>query len=199
MPKIGLRDPYYAIVTLGTDSSTGAETESIGAAKRLAKAVQLQTNINAPTTKFYADDGVSESVTEFIDGSGTLLVDDLDDDAEKDLYNATKLATSNDIVNKSEDGSAYARLGYVVRRIKNGVQSYRGIILARVQFQIASDQWDTKGEQIVFTGSQLPFNIYRDVKSVWRKKSEWKSSYSTASSWMLAQLVQADLSVNPVT
>lgn len=199
MAKIGLRDPYYAIVTLGTDSSTGAETESLGTAKRLAKAVQLQTNINAPTTKLYADDGVAESVTEFIDGSGTITVDELSDDAAVDLFNATKLQTSNDIVNKGSDGCAYVRLGFVVRRIKNGVTAYRGIVMARAQFVIPSEQWETKGEQIVLNTTQMQFNLYRDIKDVWRKMSPWESSYATANAWMLAKIVQTDLSVNAGT
>ena len=197
MAKIGLRDPYYAVVTIGEDSSSpGTETESIGTAKRLAKAVQLQANVNAPTVKLYADDGVAESVAEFIEGTGTITVDELEDDAAADLYSATALSTSNDIVNKATDVCAYVRLGFVIRRIKNGTESYRGIVLARAQFNIPSDTWDTKGENITLGTSQLPFSFYRDIKGVWRKMSEWKTSYSTANTWMKAQLVQADLSTN---
>jgi len=194
MAKIGLRDPYYAIVTLGTDSS-GEETESIGTAKRLAKAVQLQTNINAPVVKLYADDGVAESVTEFVDGSGTLTVDDLDDTALLDLYDMQQVSSSDaDLLGKAEtaDGN-YVRLGYVIRRIKGGTVYYRGIILARVQFVIPSEQWDTKGETIVLNTTQMSFNLYRDIKHVWRKLSQWKTSYADVYNWIRNGVAQSDL------
>ena len=194
MAKIGLRDPYYAVVTVTTGTG-GAEEESSGTAKRLAKAVQLQTTVNAPTTKLYADDGVAESINEFVDGSGTLTVDELEDDATVDLYNATKITTANDIVNRATDTSAYVRFGYVIRRIKGGVTAYRGIVLARVQFVVPSEQWDTKGEQITLNTTQLPFNFYRDIKDVWRRMSPWQTTYAAAQTWMLAKIVQADLTV----
>lgn len=198
MAKIGLRNPYYTTVTLGVDTTTGEETETIGATpKRLAKAVQMQYSVNAPTVKLYADDGVAESVTDFIDGSGTATIDELEDTAAPDLYDLTVLSTSDDILDKDSDDTKYVRLGFIVKRIKGGNIAYRGIVLARVQFMIPTEQFDTKGEQIVLNTTQLPFNFYRNVDGVWRKRSPWNADFDTVNTWMLNVLKQADLTVNP--
>ena len=198
MAKIGLRNPYYTTVTLGVDTTTGEEIETISATpKRLAKAVQLQYSVNAPTVKLYADDGVAESVTDFIDGSGTATIDELEDTAAPDLYDLTVLSTSDDILDKDSDDTKYVRLGFIVKRIKGGVIAYRGIVLARVQFNIPTEQFDTKGEQIVLNTTQLPFNFYRNVDGVWRKRSPWNADFDTVSTWLQNVLKQTDLTVNP--
>ena len=146
MAKIGLRNPYYTTVTLGTDSD-GNETETIGeTVKRLGKAVQLQYNINAPTVKLFGDDGLAESVPGFIDGNGTLTVDEPEDTLAADLYDQTVLTTSEDILDVDTMVTKYVRFGAIVSRIKAGTIAYRGIVLARVQFTISQDQFDTKGE-----------------------------------------------------
>ena len=62
-----------------------------------------------------------------------------------------------------------------------------------MQFVIPSEQWDTKGEQIVLNTTQLPFNFYRDIREVWRRMSPWQTTYAAAQTWMLAKIVQADL------
>ena len=74
---------------------------------------------------------------------------------------------------------------------------YRGLVLARTQFTIPSDQWQTKGEQITLGTTQLPFDFYRDVNGVWRVRSKWEATYAAAKAWMLAALAQADLSAEP--
>ncbi len=197
MAKIGLRDPYYTTVTLGTDSD-GDEIETIGSTvKRLGKAVQMQYNVNAPTVKLFGDDGLAESVPGFINGSGTMTVDEPEDTLAADLYDQTVLSTSEDILDVDAQTTKYVRFGVIVSRIKAGTIAYRGIILARVQFTIPSEQFDTQGEQIVLNTTQLPFSFYKNVDRVWRRRSKWKSTYDAAFTWLSNTLKQSDLTVDP--
>ena len=54
-----------------------------------------------------------------------------------------------------------------------------------------------QGEQIVLNTTQLPFNFYRNVDGVWRKRSPWNADFDTVSTWLTNVLKQADLTVNP--
>lgn len=195
MAKIGLRDPWYSVVTLGVNSSTQEEEETLGTAKCLAKAVKITATPNAPSVDLYADDGVDESVSRFIKGSGTLIVNDLDDAAMLDLFEISQPTSSDELYETEENTTRYIRLGVVVVKIKGGVTYYRGMVLARVKFNIPTDEWDTQGEQIVLATTELPFEFYRNVDRVWRKRSSWTQDYATAKAWMKAALAQTDLTV----
>ena len=46
MAKIGMLYPKYSVITIGTDSSSGAETETYGDLKVMGKAVRASVTIN---------------------------------------------------------------------------------------------------------------------------------------------------------
>ena len=88
MARIGLKYPRYAKVTVTTDQSTGAETETYGTVKTAGRAVSADISINRNDNKFYADDNVAETDPEFIDGTITLGLDELTNEVTADLTGA---------------------------------------------------------------------------------------------------------------
>ena len=77
MAKIGMLYPKYSVITIGTDSSSGAETETYGDLKVMGKAVRASVTINTAEAKLYADDGLAEMVKEFVEGSISAETDDM--------------------------------------------------------------------------------------------------------------------------
>lgn len=179
MAKIGLLDPMYAKITIGTNDS-GAETETYGAATVFAKAVTATTSINTAKTKFYADDGVAEMVNEFLSGQITFTSDDLEDSVKADIIGATVAPAGGEVTYKDTDQGSYVRFGFLVRRQKNKAVGFKAVVFTKVLFDIPADDYETKGESIVFKGTQLTGEIMRNVDHVWKLESGWKDDEATA-------------------
>lgn len=179
MAKIGLLDPMYAKITIGTNDS-GAETETYGAATVFAKAVTATTSINTAKTKFYADDGVAEMVNEFLSGQITFTSDDLEDSVKADIIGATVAPEGGEVTYKDTDQGSYVRFGFLVRRQKNKAVGFKAVVFTKVLFDIPADDYETKGESIVFKGTQLTGEIMRNVDHVWKLESGWKDDEATA-------------------
>lgn len=107
MAKVGYRKPYYKL--LGAESTAEAKSAGMG--------VRCEVTINAPETKLYADDGVAESVREFVDGSITAEFDDISPDVMADLTGA-KAGTGNELIFNADDVPPFVRFGYINKRIK---------------------------------------------------------------------------------
>ena len=68
---IGLKDLYYAIITMQDG------VENYGEPKKLAEALNADLSVNVAEAKLYADDALSESAKEFVDGSLKLGIKEL--------------------------------------------------------------------------------------------------------------------------
>lgn len=186
MPKIGLQKLKYCNITVGTDSE-GNETETYGDVKVFAKAVTASTSINTSKLKFYADDAVSEMINEFLNGTITMAVDDLEDSVLADIIGAT-LSENNDVTMKDTDTAKYLRFGFIVRRYKNNKSEYRAIIFAKVMFDIPADDYETKGESIQFKSETVTGEIMRNYNHEWKLMSAWNADEKTAVTWLNTNL-----------
>lgn len=185
MAKIGLREPKYSVITVS--ESGGTETESYGTVKTFAKAVSLSTSINVNKTKFYADDGVAESDPEFVSGSMTLVTDDIEDSVIADINGVTVDVSTSDVTYKDTDAAKYVRLGAIVRRVKSGQTQYKGIVFCRVKFDIPADDYETKGENIVYKATTLTAEIFKNPSGDWKKASPW-GTLEAARTWITANV-----------
>ena len=186
MAKIGLKKPKYAKVTV-TIESDGTETESYGTLTVLAKAVTANISVNTPDAKLYADDAVAESVTEFTSGTLSISTDDIENTVQADIYGAT-LSAGGDLTFKTNDTAPYLRLGFIVRRIKNGASQYAGYVYTRVKFNPVSDDFETKGETVAFKTSAMTAQIMRAADGSWKLQSAWKDTEADALTWLDANV-----------
>lgn len=182
MPKIGLQKPKYSIITVGTDEG-GNDTESYGEVKVFAKAVTASTSINTSKLKFYADDAVSEMINEFLNGTITMAVDDIENSVLADITGAT-VSEESGVVMKDTDTAKYLRFGFIVRRFKNNKSEYRAVIFTKVMFDIPADDYETKGESIVFKSETVTGEIMRNVNHEWKMMSAWNADEKTAITWL---------------
>ena len=99
MATIGLDRLYYAPIT--EDPLTGDETYATPVP--LAKAISAELSVEVAEAILYADDGPSEIVKEFKQGTLTLGVDDLGNTAAAALTGAT-VDGNGVLISSSEDG-----------------------------------------------------------------------------------------------
>ncbi len=107
MAKISLCKPKYIKVEV-TTAADGTETEKLGTVKIPGKGINLNVTVNTSDTTLYADDGVAEYDTGFVDGDISLELDDLTDEAEADFTGCT-LGSDGDVLNKAGDVANYIR------------------------------------------------------------------------------------------
>lgn len=186
MAYIGFQKPKYCVISVSTDTS-GNDTETYGEVKTFAKGISLNTSLNTAKQKLYADDGVAEQINEFISGSMTLVVDELDNSVDADISGA-KLGDDGVFTNTDTDTAGYLRFGFIVRRFKGNKTSYRAQIYTKVMFDLPADEYETKGESIVFKNTTLTAEIMRNADGKWRQRSEWKDNLVDAVSWLDANL-----------
>lgn len=187
MAKIGLFKPKYSKITLGTDAQ-GNDTETYGPAKPFAKAISATTSVNTSKVKLYADDGVAEMANEFVSGQITFNADDLEDSVEADIAGATVDETDGSFRNKDTDTPQYIRFGFMIRRMKNNIMQYRAVIFPKVLFDVPADDYETKGETIVFKSTTVTGEIMRNKDHDWRIKSKWTSSEEEAAAFLDANI-----------
>ena len=188
MARIGMRYPIYVPYTVATDE-TGSETETLGTMKSMGKAIRADASINTSEATLYADDGLAETVQEFVDGTLTIETDDLEDEVQAELLGNKVDADSGDIENTTDDTPTYCRTGYISRRYKNGVSQYKGILYMRVKYNIPNQTDNTKGQTITFSTPSMVGTIGRDAYGKWRRMSKWFKTADEAKSWLTAAAV----------
>lgn len=162
MAKVGYRKPYYKL--LGTEGTAEAKSAGMG--------VRCEVTINAPETKLYADDGVAESVREFVDGSITAEFDDILPDVMADLTGA-KAGSGNELIFNADDVPPFVRFGYINKRIKNSLASWRVTMYYKVQFSTPGDSSETKGQNTTFKTDSLSGSIFRDDAGNWKYQKDF--------------------------
>ncbi len=190
MAYIGFQKPMYCPFTVSTDDA-GNDTETYGTAKTFAKGISLNSSLNTAKQKLYADDGVAEQINEFVSGSMTIVVDELDNTVDADISGAKVNTESGDITNKDTDTAAFLRFGFIVRRFKNNKAEYRAQIYPKIMFDLPADDYETKGESIVFKNTTLTAEIMRNKDGDWRLRSEWKEKLEEAAAWLNSNIKPA--------
>lgn len=189
MAKIGLLHPRYSVITI-TQNPDGGDVETYGAVKTFAKAIRASTSLNISQAELYADDDLAEIANEFINGQLTFETDDIEDDVEAEITGAT-VGTDGDVVHSTTDVAPYVRFGVIIRRYKNKKSQYRGLIFTKVIFDAIPDDYETKGETIVFKTSTMTAKFLGNVDGEWKRKSKWLESLDKADEWITAKLKPA--------
>ncbi len=185
MPKIGLLFPKYCPITI-TQDGDGRDVESYGAVKTFARAIRASTSLNTSQTDLYADDGLAETANEFINGQLNFEVDDIEDPVEAEVTGAS--VEDGDVVHKTSDVAPYLRFGFIIRRYKNRASQYRGIIFTKTIFDAIPDDYETKGENIVFKTSTLTAKFFGNAAGEWQRKSKWFTDLAETDAWLGAKL-----------
>lgn len=166
MATIGLDKLFYAKIT---EDDSGDET--YGTPVQLAKAMNADLSVELAEATLYADDGASEIVKEFKNGTLSLGVDDIGASVASDLTGAT-IDANGVVVSASEDGGEPVAVGF---RAKKSNGKYKYYWLYRVKFGIPATNLATKGDSITFSTPTIEGTILRRNKVDGKGKHPWKA------------------------
>lgn len=172
MAKTGLKYPVVAPYTAGGHT----------AGRVLGKAISANIAITTAEGVLYADDAAAESVKEFISGTITIGIDEMDDESQVMLLGHT-VDESEELVAKDSDSAPYVGAGFYGARIKDGKKSYKAIWYPKVQFKEPNEDLATKGETITFGTYTLEGTLMRDEAGDWRRSKIFNTE-EEARAWL---------------
>ena len=169
----GVSSSYYAKYEV----KDGVPTYSGGG--KFARMTKVDSTVTANDLEAYSDDCLEEADYSF--SSGTLKVDvsELEDNVVSDLTGAKLVElTENDektkeIIYDDEQKNTELGFGFVVEKKKNGVFSYRAIVLSRIKFKLPGVTATTRGKTLSFQTHTVEAAIHRDhsANHAWKREA----------------------------
>ena len=180
MATIGLDKLYYAKIT---EDENGNETYA--SPVQMAKAMTADLSVELAEATLYADDGASEIVKEFKNGTLSLGVDDIGASVASDLTGAT-IDANGVVVSASEDGGEPVAVGF---RAKKSNGKYKYYWLYRVKFGIPATNLATKGDSITFSTPTIEGTILRRNKVDGKGKHPWKAEVTEGDAVVTSEII----------
>ncbi len=166
MATIGLSKPFYAKY-----SAEGNKVTYTGC-KQLAKAVEFGMELaGGDDNSLYADNGPAESNKQFSGGTMNITTDDIMPEEASDILGIPLQEVVNDAIQTADPkemvfGEAqvvpYLGFGTILKKQKNNVIKYMGLVLPKVQFANPGITAVTQGETIDWQTQELSATIMRD-------------------------------------
>ena len=159
---LGLKDLFYAVCT----ETDGVETYA--APKKLAEAMSADLSVKTADGSLYADDTLSESVTEFASGALKLGIKDLTPEVLAEILG--QMVDQNKVVWAGKDDEPpYVAVGF--RAQKTGGR-FRYVWLLKCKFKVPSEKYTTKGESIKFNTPDVEADF-----TTRKKDGRWKADF----------------------
>lgn len=178
MATIGLSKPYYAVYSAAENVVTYANGAVMG------KATEANIEINtSDNNNLYGDNAIAETDRQFTSGTLTLSTTDLSQEVSKAIL-GLKEETLDSITGVTDEEVSeliyddtqaipYLGVGFIVKKVVNGVTMWRGLVLTKVMFSIPSDAATTQGETITWQVPSLTATIMRDDSAtrMWKREA----------------------------
>lgn len=185
MAKLGLQYPVFAPLT-ETIGSGGAVAVNVGTGMVMGKLVDESTSLKLAESNFYADDGLDESIREFVSGTISLTINNLAASVEEAITGAAaKSGTGVDGFDATSDDSApWGRVGLIEVHLVGGEKKYKAKVYHRVKFAPPDDANTTKGESSQLTGTALSGILSRDQSTKKWREVQWFTDLSSAKTFI---------------
>jgi phi13 family phage major tail protein len=158
MANIGMRNLKYAI--LKADGSY--ETPVI-----MGAAIGATVTLNVAEASLYGDDHMIEYASAIQNAGISLTVDDDDDTVFAELLGKTIDPQTNIVSSSINDAPPYVGFGYIVNKVKNGVQKWRAQFFQKVQFKPFIPESATKGKSLEFKTVSVDGTSVPNSLGVW--------------------------------
>lgn len=178
MATIGLSKPYYAVYSAADSVVSYANGGVMG------KATEANIEINtSDNNNLYGDNAIAETDRQFTSGTLTLSTTDLSQEVSKailglkeETLDSITGVTDEDVSELIYDDTQaipYLGVGFIVKKVVNGVTMWRGIVLTKVMFSIPRDAATTQGETITWQVPSLTATIMRDDSAtrMWKREA----------------------------
>lgn len=163
---LGLKDLFYAVCT--ETETDGVVTEEYETPKKMAEAMTADLSVTTADDSLFADDTLSESITEFVKATLKLGVKDLTPEVLAELL-GQKVDQNKVVWAGKEDEPPYVAVGFRAKKTNN---RYRYIWLLKGKFKLPSEKYETKGNSIKFNTPEIEGEF-----STRKKDSCWKADY----------------------
>lgn len=176
--RTGFSLPYVALY-----SATGT-TVTYSQGQRLARGVSVSIEAEAEDDNiFYADNISAESAPGiFTSGSATFTVDGLKLDAERLIMGIPAADTEGWIHYGENLTIPYVGIGYIVRYMEDGVESFEPTILTKCRFVTPGEDASTATDTIEWQTQEITATLLRDdtANHDWKLKKAAQSTEAAA-------------------
>ncbi len=203
MAKIGCKYPCFAPFS-GAEPALALPNYSSGIV--LGGLVEANLTVNLATGDQYADDKLSESVSEFSSGSLAMSINDMVYAKESVVFGST--ITDDEIADSVNDAAPYGGLAYYKALQREGVKYYEGYFYPKVRASIGNDSIKTKSNSITLQGVSISFTIFQPNVGDWRYRKTfdteaaakaWVESKVSVATWYAVDVsVSGDGTVSPL-
>ena len=159
---LGLRDLFMSPIK----ETNGAEEWQTP--KKMAEIINADLSVKTADGTLYADDTLSESVSEFANGTLKLGIKDLEPEIVAELL-GQEVDGDKVVWSGNSDEPPYFAIGF--RAAKTGGR-YRYVWLLKCKFKIPAEKFETKGESIKFNTPEI-----EAVICATKKTGDWKADY----------------------
>lgn len=177
---VGLRDLFFAICT----ETEGVETYDTP--ERMAEAMTADLSVKTADGSLYADDQLSEAITEFVSATLKLGVKDLPPKVTAKVLG--QMVDKNEVVWAGKDNEPPCiAVGF---RAKKTGGRFRYIWLLKGKCKLPSEKYETKGESIKFNTPEIEIEF-----GARKKDGQWKADFTgteqdTAAKTWFTQVVE---------
>ena len=170
MASMGLK--YMAWGQMATEPTSSIPTYSAGLV--LGKAVSVNLAIQNAEGELYADDMLSEYVTEFVNADLTAEADNISLTNQAKLYGAT--FASDEMTSAKGDSPPYGGIGGYQVTILNGTRKYRAWFFPKARAMMPD--WDaaTQGNSISFGTQPIQMKIMAPLYGPWYYTKEFTTA-----------------------
>lgn len=172
MAQVGLKNIYYAVMTIG---SGGAET--YGTPKKIGNAVSVDISPEIDTTSLYGDDMAVATDINFKDVTVTIETTDIPLEDQAALLGHTY--SDGALTAKMTDDPPYVGLMFESQKHDGGI---RCVKLMKGKFAESQETINTKGESIDYQVPQLEGKFVAAANGIWKKTKDFAKDADT-SSW----------------
>lgn len=181
MASFGANYPNFAPFV--TESENGLPTYSNKVT--IGKLVKADLTVNLATGELFADDSLSESVSEFASGAIAMETDDMIDTVASTVYGATVMEGM--LVDNKGDVAPMGGLAYYKKLMRNGKTFFKGYFYPKVKASLGNDSAATKASSITFGTTATSFTVYACNNGDWRQ-TEVFNTEAEAKVWVNTKL-----------
>ena len=198
MATKGLKLPYYAVYTGGTNTATYSNSGIAGHAISFSLSAEKTDDV-----PLYADNEIVEiDHGKFREGTLTLNTDNLSDALSKALLGAkekTRTVGSTTVTELVwDDDQSYVEVGLGIIECKqvSNVDKFRAVVILRVAFSLTSEQATTQGETVEWQTPTIEGKVYRSALNDSDYKHPWKVEATFDTEAEAEAYIKAVLNIN---
>lgn len=151
MPRIGIKHPVAAIIATYEKGKRPTYTKG----RVIARLTEANMDIETSNVEFYSDDHLEEVDQDFMSGSISLGLNDLEYGADSMLLGSTYEEPDGEIIDAMGDEAPYVGYGHVITHKIDGKRVYEGEFYLRCKFHRNGSDNSTKGNTTAFSGTTL--------------------------------------------